>query len=207
MPSLTFVSGWAGYRRLFDGLAWQQFFLPFIDCAPEALCARLRAGSSDILAGWSFGAFCILRDLPQLLPRYKKIVLFAPFLSFSRWHEKQDLDRLTTALATHPQTALHAFWRTCGCERACRVPAKDYPLLRAGLTCVQKSRALPAACSGAQLTFVHGGKDKIVPPRATQELQQSYPEAATYFLPQNGHWFSPRKIHEFCHETTHSKRL
>ncbi len=201
MPSLTFVSGWSGYRQLFDGLECQHFFLPFIDYPPAFLTQKLRAGNSDLLVGWSFGAFCILHDLSELVARYKKIILLAPFLSFSHWHKKQELEKLAKALATRPQTALTAFWRQCDCPLVHRVPPKDYPLLRTGLTSVQKSQALPVPCSGTNLTIVHGCQDKIIPPQSSQELHSFYPEARTFFLPQNGHWFSPQKILEICHET------
>ncbi len=207
MSCLTFVSGWAGYPQLFAGLNARQFLVPFLDCFPDTLPDKLHNDTSAILAGWSFGAFCILRNLAKLLPKYQKIILFAPFLSFSRWHEKRELDRLTAALATHPQTALNAFWRACGCPLTFRAARTDFPLLREGLARVRKSQANPVACSASNLILAHGEQDTIVPPRSSQELQHLYPKTKTFFLPQTAHWISPQKIHELCHEAPHSKRL
>ncbi len=197
MKTMTFVSGWGGFLELFPKLKPQRFLLPFVDFSSKEIRREIAMPQTEILVGWSFGAFCILLDLPKLARLYSQIVLLAPFLNFQNGQTPVAMQRLQKAVATRPQTAFNAFWRACGCPFSFQIPVKYFPALQAGLTEILQSEFMPELFLGDNLTIVNGGQDTIVPPEANH-FAKFYPRAKMRILPQNGHWFCAEQIYEFC---------
>ncbi len=197
MKTMTFVSGWGGFLELFPNFKPERFLLPFVDFSSEEIRQEIATPQTEILVGWSFGAFCILLDLPKLANLYSQIVLFAPFLNFQNGQTFVAMKRLQNAIKTRPQTAFNAFWRACGCPFSFQIPAKYFPVLQQGLAEVLQSAFMPKLFLGANLTIVNGSEDTIVPP-AANDFAKLYPQAKIKTLPQNGHWFCTERIYEFC---------
>ncbi len=168
----AFVSGWAGYPALYPRLAeLLDFFTPFSDGGEQALAERLTGG--EVLAAWSTGAHMVLRLRETLLPRYRKVVLAAPFVCFYDYVPKETVRAMLDAVrAEGPRRTVRAFWRNCGLTGALpEVPRDDAPALAAGLEYLLTSRAVLALGEdGAKVRVLHGGSDRIVPLAASSHV-------------------------------------
>lgn len=168
----AFVSGWAGYPALYPRLAeLLDFVVPFTDGGEEEVCARLTGG--EVLAAWSTGAHMVLRLRETVFPRYRRVVLAAPFVAFCDYVPKDTVRAMLDAVrAEGPRRTVRAFWRNCGLAgRLPEVPDADAPALEAGLEYLLTSRAILALGEdGARVRVLHGGADRIVPLEASSHV-------------------------------------
>lgn len=109
---MMFISGWAGFRELFDKLPLtSQFFLPFIDFLPNQTPDIISA-ENDILIGWSLGAHLILKYSNYVTA--KKVLLLAPFLYFCDHVHKRILDRMILAFQKDKSKVVNDFLANIG---------------------------------------------------------------------------------------------
>jgi pimeloyl-ACP methyl ester carboxylesterase len=183
----VFVSGWAGCACLYPRLAAaSRMLVPFIRHQEEEIAAVLRQGGTTLL-GWSTGAHLVLKQLPDLMERFDRIVLAAPFLSFTRYVPRPRLEAMIAAMGKDPARTVASFMAKCGHCGPLSVDRPDHPALLSGLDFLLTSEAfLPAGRSGEKVTLVHGERDRIVPVQASLDLHELLP-GSTLLLARSGH--------------------
>jgi len=172
----AFVSGWAGYGALYPVLSeLLDFVVPFVDTdleqGEENLVRRLTGG--EVLVAWSTGAHMVLRLRKTLFPRYRRVVLAAPFVAFYDYVPRETVRAmLDSLLAEGPQRTARAFYRNCGMRGALpEVPVEHGPALAAGLEYLLTSRAVLALDEdGSRVRILHGASDRIVPMQASAHV-------------------------------------
>jgi pimeloyl-ACP methyl ester carboxylesterase len=183
----VFVSGWAGCECLYPGIAAAaRYLVPFVRHS-EAEIARVLDQGGTTLLGWSTGAHIILKRLPRLLDRFGRIVLAAPFLSFTRYVPKPRLEAMIAAMRTDPAKTVDSFMAKCGHCGPLSVEEADHSSLVRGLEFLLDSEAaLPPGLTGERVTIVHGERDRIVPLAASLELHGLLPGSTLLTIP-GGH--------------------
>lgn len=191
MSDVFFCSGWAGPETLFPGFTsrWT-FFAPFLDGDEDALLTRLDACPAAVLAGWSTGAHIILKHAATLVPRYRRIVLFAPFARFGDSLPARITRAMRSGMATDAAATVRGFWKNCGLAAAPDAsdtsgtpgtpgvdPAWTAPLA-AGLDYLLASAAPQTPVPAANVTVLHGDADRIVRRAAVQKALALLPGAA-----------------------------
>lgn len=109
---MMFISGWAGFRELFDKIpSTSQFFIPFVDFMPDQTPDILNK-ENDILIGWSLGAHLILKYSSHVSA--KRVLLLAPFLYFCEHIHKKILDRMILAFQKDKSKVVNEFLANIG---------------------------------------------------------------------------------------------
>ena len=183
----TFVSGWAGCECLYPRLAAScRMLVPFVRHDEKEIAAALRQGGTTLL-GWSTGAHLILKQLPEVLERFERIVLAAPFLSFTRYVPTGRLESMIATMEKDPGRTVDNFMAKCGHCGPLSIGQADHPALLRGLRFLLTSKAdLAPGFSGEKITLVHGQRDRIVPVQASSDLHALLP-GSTLLLPMSGH--------------------
>jgi len=187
---LTFVTGWAGYPEQFPLISREAtVFTPFIEHGEEEILSALAAGEGDLLA-WSTGAHMVLKHCDAILPRYARIVLAAPFLRFTDHVPERLLVRMIRGMERDPQKTLAAFYANCAEQTPPAFRPGHAPALLAGLEYLRVSEVNllePLEAHAAErVVLLHGNKDRIVPPAASEELLPRLP-GATLHIANSGH--------------------
>jgi pimeloyl-ACP methyl ester carboxylesterase len=187
----VFVSGWAGCECLYPGMAAAaRYLVPFIRHSEDEIARVLDQGGTTLL-GWSTGAHIVLKRLPELLDRFGRIVLAAPFLSFTRYVPRPRLEAMIAAMRADPAKTVDSFMAKCGHCGPLSIEKADHSSLVRGLEFLLDSEAaLPPGLTGERVTIVHGERDRIVPIAASLELHGLIPGSTLLTVP-GGH-----KIHE-----------
>lgn len=196
MSEVFFLSGWAGPEALFPGVSGRvAFAAPFLDGDEAALLERAAASRADTLAGWSTGAHMILKHATTLLPRFRRVVLFAPFARFADSLPARITRAMLTGMETAPEQTVRAFWKNCGAPLSpAWNPAWTAPLA-AGLAYLLGSAApeTPVAANG--VTVVWGEADRIVRRAAVQKALALLP-GASFQSHAGGHYPDPTLLAE-----------
>ncbi|HHS48930.1 MAG TPA: hypothetical protein ENM99_03600 [Desulfurella acetivorans] len=109
---MTFVSGWSGFREIFDKIPSQgHFFVPFVDFFPNQT-PHVISTEKELLIGWSLGAHLILKYALHI--NAKKVLLFAPFLYFCDHVNKRILDRMILAFEKDKSKVVSEFLQNIG---------------------------------------------------------------------------------------------
>ena len=184
--NICFLSGWAGYRDLFPGLAdIEHFYVPFSplgeDELREIFLHRIRA---QTLVAWSTGAHMVLKWGDAVLKRFSRIVLVAPFLDFTRCLPVRSIRKMQNRLINEGACAVGEFYATCGLPLGGCMPREAVRIseLVVGLEYLLHSHCTPdlAAGIGKNLHLVHGVKDRIVPSRVFDEVCSFFPLASVH---------------------------
>ncbi|MES9996185.1 alpha/beta hydrolase [Desulfovibrio aminophilus] len=187
---LTFVSGWAGFPALFPDFPGRARFLaPFAGLDEAGVLVTLERGGEALLA-WSTGAHLVLKHRALVLPRYERVVLAAPFLSFTGFTPARVLRLMRRALAADPAGTVATFHATCGTAPA-PIPGDVTPAeLDAGLAFLAESSADPApGVPAAHVLVLHGADDAIVPAEAARSCLEALP-GARFLALEGGHFVS-----------------
>lgn len=190
---LTFVSGWAGFPALFpDFPGGARFLAPVAGLDEAGVLAALERGG-DFLLAWSTGAHLVLKHRALVLPRYERVVLAAPFLSFTGFTPARVLRLMRRALAADPTGTVAAFHAKCGAAPV-PVPGDVAPAeLDAGLAFLAESATDAAPRVPADHVLVlHGADDAIVPAEAVRRCLEALPGAR--FLTLEGGHFVPLSV-------------
>lgn len=163
MTGLLFLSGWAGPEALFPGFpSAGTFRVPFIDGDEASLVAALARSGGTVLAGWSTGAHMIVRNAATLLPRFDRVVLFAPFARFGDSLPGRITRAMAAGLASDAEATVRAFWKNCGVPGNPAWNPDWASPLAAGLEYLLRSEAASAPVAAANVTVFHGNADRIV---------------------------------------------
>jgi hypothetical protein len=163
MNDVVFLSGWAGVPGLYPGLSGRVHFLtPFLDGDEAELIATVLASNATVLAGWSTGAHMICKHARELLPRFSRVVLAAPFVRFTDSFPARLIRSMLARMQRDPEGTSLDFWKACGfTDPTGWNPAWAAPLTE-GLRYLLVSEA-PAECVPAgNVTVLHGDADRIV---------------------------------------------
>ncbi|HEX13368.1 MULTISPECIES: hypothetical protein [Desulfurella] len=137
---MTFISGWAGFREIFDKIPQKsQFFIPFVDFRPDQISDILSL-EDNLLIGWSLGAHLILKY--SFYVKAKKVLLLAPFLYFCDFVNKRILDRMILAFERDKSKVVSEFLKNIGAVNYTKViPDSFIPdSLKEGLEFLKTSR-------------------------------------------------------------------
>ena len=132
---MTFVSGWAGFREIFDKLPLQaRFLVPFVDFFPTQT-PDVISTEKELLIGWSLGAHLILKY--KLYINAKTVILLTPFLYFCNHVNKRILDRMVLAFEKDKSKVVSEFLHNIGA----RSYNKNIPdSLKGGLEFLRESK-------------------------------------------------------------------
>lgn len=206
MTRLAFVSGWAGHAAQHPRLAAAgRYLVPFTSHSEADIVATLDADSPEILVGWSTGAHIILKHHARFFGRCERIVLAAPFDSFTRHVDPRALAHMRRGMDRRPQATVETFFDTCGVTTPFRPSFRpeDVPALAAGLDFLRDSVAeLPAEVLADNVMLVHGSQDRIVPPAASEALLPCL-RGATLLRPHCGHFVAEDTLADLLHEAAH----
>ena len=163
---LTLISGWSGITELYPTIAKQSNFLtPFWHHSTAEISTAIAQGG-DTLIGWSTGAHLILKEIDKVGQNFSKIILLAPFLSFSHCFHPRIIKRMQQRLVKHPQATITDFWQKCGIEHTCPViSTNEITILEQGLEFLATSTAKPNKIAAGQVTLVRSTEDQIVTPK------------------------------------------
>lgn len=205
-PSVTFLSGWAGYPALLPRVAARtRFVQPFAELDADGALAEARKGG-DVLAAWSTGAHLALKHRDELFPLYRRVLLFAPFLNFCV-HVKRDVveSMLATVSEEGPRRTVRAFWRTCGARGVGFEPPEGHGgRLADGLRYLLASHAaMEPGEEGGKVRIVHGASDRVVPVAAGGEIAAML-RGSWYSIMDFGHLPDERVVLDILHEETGS---
>ena len=132
---MTFISGWAGFREIFNKIPQKaQFFVPFVDFLPDKTPDILSL-ENDLLIGWSLGAHLILKY--SFYVKSKKVLLLAPFLYFCDFVNKRILDRMILAFEKDKSKVVSEFLKNIGAVNYTKVIPDS---LKEGLEFLKTSR-------------------------------------------------------------------
>lgn len=188
MTDTLFCSGFAGPETLFPGLSerWR-FAAPFLDGDEAAMLAFLRASPARVLGGWSTGAHIILKHAADLLPRFERVVLLAPFVRFADCFPPRLTRAMAAGLASAPENTVRGFWHNCGMKGSpAWNPAWAAPLAE-GLAYLLVSEASGPPVAAGHVLVVSGETDRIVRPAAVQKTLAAL-TGATHMSHPGGHF-------------------
>lgn len=203
MTRVAFVSGWAGYPELFPRLSeLVEFITPFADGSEDEIVARLAEGG-DVLAAWSTGAHLVLKHRAELLSRWRRVLLFSPFMNFCVHVDRAVVAKMAEAVRGEgPARTVRAFWRNCGAPKTEFTHEDDAPALAAGLDyLMQSSTVLDPEESGRNVRIVHGADDAIVPVSAGSDVA-SLLRGAWISIMAHGHYPPEDLLLGILHEET-----
>lgn len=203
MSAGAFVTGWAGYAALFPALSeLLDVTVPFVDADEDALPDRLPGG--DVLLAWSTGAHMVLKHRETVFPRYRRVVLAAPFLAFYD-HVPRDTVRamLEAVRAEGPMRTVRAFYRNCGLRGTLpEVPQADAEALARGLDYLLGSRVcMVPGEDGSRVRILHGAGDRIVPMDASAVVAGLL-NGSWRSIIDAGHWVPEETLLDVLHEET-----
>lgn len=193
-----FISGWAGYPELFPNLTGDyEFMLPFIRHSEREIFERLDSARGGTLVAWSTGAHMVLKRWNRVVLNFDRIVLVAPFLSFTDYTSEKVVRLMVRNMRKDAQQVVRLFHGNCGFPGKVDVNAQDVEGLFAGLEYLRSSRAMPSHLGAGKTTIMHGEYDRIVKPAASEDIWEIMPDATYTALPY-GHWIPE---HEFAQHT------
>jgi hypothetical protein len=168
---ITFVGGWATSAQQYPRLAASaRFLIPFTGVAPTQLCGVIAEGG-DVLVGWSTGAHMLLKDCRNLFSGYDRVVLIAPFLSFTDSFPKRLIRGMIAGMENDPAAVVRSFHENCGETDIPDYNPDQTVQLVAGLDFLNSSRIeIDGKFSCPNLTLVHAAEDRIVRRKAFDKV-------------------------------------
>ncbi|WP_419783353.1 alpha/beta hydrolase [Maridesulfovibrio sp.] len=169
--NIVFVGGWASSPSQYPQLAeTARFLVPFSEFDPEELPALLEEGG-DVLVGWSTGAHILLKECRHLFVRFKKVVLIAPFLSFTDSFPVRLVRGMIQGMDKDPAEVVRSFHENCAEPEPPAYNSKESAALVAGLEYLISSKIeISGKVLLPDLTIVHGNSDRIVRRKAFDKV-------------------------------------
>ncbi|GAU08998.1 alpha/beta fold hydrolase [Desulfoplanes formicivorans] len=189
LQPICFLSGWAGYRELFPFLGrLPHFYVPFAPHGEQAIRNILLGQDGDqTLVAWSTGAHMVLKWGADIIDRFARVVLVAPFLDFTACLPCRIIRNMQARLEQEGPGVLTAFYANCGVPSDLAVPLEGVHVdqLIRGLAYLVRSRCIPDLLADVQtpIHLVHGSKDRIVPKRAFARVGSLLPRAKVHCFP------------------------
>ncbi|WP_320176062.1 alpha/beta hydrolase [Maridesulfovibrio sp.] len=192
--SIVFVGGWATSAQQYPLLSDSaRFLIPFTGFKPDELPELLGEGG-DVLVGWSTGAHMLLKDCRHLFKLYGKVILIAPFLSFTDSFPVRLVRGMIAGMESDPAAVVSSFHDNCGETNPPAYDPADRSSLIAGLEYLVSSKIetegffhLP------NCTMIHGSKDRIVRSKAFEKLTAVI-EGADVINVEGGHKISETQL-------------
>jgi len=192
MSEILLVSGWCGFRELFDMPEDVEFILPFIDKNEKDIFDRMRHGG-NILICWSTGAHMALKIIDEIAGIYNKIVLVAPFDEFCSYTEKTIVKMMIRKMKKEPDEVVEDFLLNCG-----KKPEFDYgkyidnDVLTEGLRYLIESKTEIKGGNFKNIIVIHGRNDKIVPVESGKKTAEAL--GSRFVMSETEHFVSYDKI-------------
>jgi pimeloyl-[acyl-carrier protein] methyl ester esterase len=173
--------------------------------AQVAALVRERGLSRPILGGWSLGAMVALAAADRLGAGAAGLLLLSAtprFVAGDGWDsglQAEQVDGLAARLRISPAKALTRFFGSCLVEGELTGEARaaalatlladppDPGAARAGLEALAAGDLRPLLPRAAPALLVHGDRDVIVPPGASEAMARAMPAARRLVLPGAGH--------------------
>lgn len=191
---ILFVSGWGGYPELFPVLSKRgEFLLPFIRHDERYIFERLEKSPASTLIAWSTGAHMALKRWRQVVANFDKIVLVAPFLSFTDYTSDKVVRLMIRGMRRNATEVVRQFLGNCGYPGTINFNEKDTAALKAGLEYLLASRAAPSHLGGDKTVLIHGEHDRIISNHASEDIWEVMPQANYTAIP-GGHFVSDHEI-------------
>ncbi|WP_233489574.1 alpha/beta hydrolase [Solidesulfovibrio fructosivorans] len=152
--------------------------------------AALAQSGGTVLAGWSTGAHMIVKHAATLLPRFERVVLFAPFARFGDSLPGRITRAMAAGMAADAEATVRSFWKNCG------VPGEpvwnpDWASpLAVGLDYLLRSEATSGPVAAGNVTVFHGDADRIVRRPAVRQALALL-EGANFREFSGGHYPDP----------------
>ncbi len=195
---LIFVSGWAGFDKLFPNISTRyEFIIPIYDMDEKGLLNHLASKKADILIGWSTGAHIILKQIEILKENYANILLIAPFFDFMEHTDEKVIDKMISNLQKNPISVVKYFYRQCGIKNIPKIDRIDKEKLSKGLEFLKTSK-VKADKLPDNIYVMHGKKDKIVPCCKDRTFKN------LTILNDSGHYIDEGLIRKKVYEITNS---
>ncbi len=196
----VFISGWAGFKELFPTLKNKiEIFVPFMDFMPDETVKSFDNKKGNILIGWSTGSQIILDNLTFFYDRFDKILLFAPFDKFTRFHDKRILRLMRKKLKINPYKVICDFMVKAGVQDLNLIPANDLQpeKLYVGLKYLERCEITSTVNeSFPNLFFIQGIYDKIVSCDYVDILSKKFKKSKVIKIKQP-HFFDEDTIEEY----------
>jgi pimeloyl-[acyl-carrier protein] methyl ester esterase len=173
--------------------------------AEVAALVRARGLARPALGGWSLGAMVALAAADRLGAATAGLLLLSPtprFAAGDGWEAGlpiEQVDGLAARLRISPAKALSRFFGSCFAEGELAADARaaalavlladppDAASARAGLSALAAGDLRPLLPRAAPALLVHGDRDVIVPPAASEAMARAMPAARRVLLPGVGH--------------------
>jgi len=194
IDDFLFVSGWAGYPELFPALANKgEFLLPFVRHSERDIFERLDESPASTLIAWSTGAHMALKRWSRVVDNFERIILLAPFLSFTDYTSEKVVRLMIRGMRRDAQEVVRGFYANCGFKGVIPFDDGDTEGLIEGLDYLRSSRAVVSHLGAEKTTLVHGEHDRIVASHASEDIWECMPKAS-YMALSCGHWITDHDI-------------
>ncbi|NDV23757.1 alpha/beta hydrolase [Desulfovibrio sp. JC022] len=192
--NVVFVGGWATSAQQYPALAESaRFLVPFTGFDPLELPDLVKDGG-DVLVGWSTGAHMLLRDCRHLFELYDKVLLIAPFLSFTDSFPARLVRGMIAGMESDPAAVVRSFHENCAEPQPPDYAPTDHDPLVAGLEYLVDSKIEPdAKMSLPNCIMVHGSRDRIVRRKAFAKVS-AVVEGAEVMSVESGHKISESQL-------------
>lgn len=182
-----FVGGWATSPLQYPKLAESaRFLIPFTGFEPVKLADFISDGG-DVLMGWSTGAHMLLKDCSHLFGLYKKVILIAPFLSFTDSFPERLVRGMIAGMESDPAAVVRSFHENCGEPMPPVYVPAEQTALRDGLEYLIDSKIEPDGnINLPNCTVIYGSRDRIVRRKAFNKLSAVI-EGADILTVDDGH--------------------
>ncbi|NDV28205.1 alpha/beta hydrolase [Desulfovibrio sp. JC010] len=168
---VVFVGGWATSEQQYPQLAESARFLVPFTGFDSAELPDLIAEGGDVLIGWSTGAHMLLKECRHLFARYGRVVLIAPFLSFTDSFPKRLVKGMIAGMENDPAAVVRSFHENCGESDIPPYAPDDAAQLVAGLEYLVSSKIeIDGKIFSSNLTLVHADGDRIVRRKAFDKV-------------------------------------
>ncbi|TIH20172.1 hypothetical protein D0S45_02180 [Marinifilum sp. JC120] len=192
--NIVFVGGWATSAQQYPALAKSaRFLVPFTGFEPRELPDLVKDGG-DILVGWSTGAHMLLKDCCHLFELYDKVLLIAPFLSFTDSFPARLVRGMIAGMENDPAAVVSSFHENCAEPQPPDYDPADHGSLVAGLEYLIDSNIEP---DGKMIlpncTVLYGSRDRIVRRKAFDKFAAVVEEADILNI-EGGHKISESQL-------------
>ena len=212
-PKLLFLSGWAkpaDEYPSFEKKLSEHFDLQIIDSTrfrsyEEDICQRIQQYEEPIwLSGWSMGAMVALKTAAMLPDRINGLILLSPTPSFciredfSSGTAPGSVRALARGLKLTPSIAMSTFFKMAvrpakiskaeQKDRVAKALQFEPAILQEDLKFLEHTDIREDVASiTAPTLLIHGEEDTIIPPEASQWLNQHIKNSISIFLSDTGH--------------------
>ena len=192
--NIVFVAGWASSASQYPQLAeTARFLVPFSGFEPEKLPALIENGG-DVLVGWSTGAHILLKECRHLFDRFERVVLIAPFLSFTDSFPVRLVRGMIQGMENNPAAVVRSFHENCAEPEPPAYDPAEVAALVAGLEFLISSKIdISEKISLPDLIIVHGSSDRIVRRKAFDKVMTVI-EDAQFVETECGHKISEPEL-------------